>query len=269
MSVRTWIRASVAGYTENLATKKVDHLAVEEPLEIRIGNHPLYVTMRTPGQERELAAGFLFTEGILGGPNDINSIHGPDRSNPNRVSIKLRRGVQWDRKRLERYFPSTSSCGICGKTALEAIQMNSTPLESGPQFPLSLFYSLSQKLREEQETFEETGGLHAAAVFDKVGSLIFLSEDVGRHNAVDKVLGRALLERKVPLGDHVLMVSGRTSFEILQKALAARIPVVAGVSAPSSLAVALARRFRVTLIGFLRGQSCNIYAGEDRIVNNL
>lgn len=242
-----------------------DRLAVEEPLEIRLGRSPVAITMRTPGNDAELATGFLLAEGIIRGAQDIVRISGPDRRLPNVISLKLRRGLRFNRDRLNRYFHATSSCGLCGKTTLEAIRVNTAAVSSDLKIRPGLLYALPGKLRDEQETFDETGGLHAAALFDADGALLYVREDVGRHNAVDKVIGAALRDGRFPLDHHILMVSGRASFEIMQKALMARVPIVAAVSAPSSLAVALARKFRMTLVGFLRGETCNIYAGAERI----
>ena len=265
MADPTFISGEIARLAEERIISGEDRMAVEEPLEIRLGSSPIAITMRTPGHDQELAAGFLFTEGIVRNPNDIAKIIGPNRDLPNVVSVKLRRGVRFDRNRLKRNFYTTSSCGVCGKTALQAIRVKTKPISSDFKVPLALLYALPERLREEQETFDETGGLHASAVFDGKGDLLYLREDVGRHNTVDKVVGAALLEQKIPLDRHVLMVSGRTSFEIMQKALIARIPIVAAVSAPSSLAVALAREFKMTLVGFLRGRKCNVYSVKERI----
>ena len=265
MAVATSISGEITRVAEEKILSDEDRLAIEEPLEIRLGNRPISVTMRTPGHDQELAVGFLFTEGILKTPADVAAVIGPSRDSANVVSVKLRRGVRFDHSKLKRHFYTTSSCGVCGKTTLQAIRVKNMPVSSNLRIPLALLYSLPEKLREEQETFEETGGLHAAAVFDARGHLLYLREDVGRHNAVDKVVGAALLERALPLDQHVLMVSGRTSFEILQKALAARVPIVAAVSAPSSLAVAFAREFNMTLVGFLRGRKCNVYSVKERI----
>jgi FdhD protein len=242
-----------------------DKLAVEEPVEIRLGRSPVAITMRTPGHDDELAAGFLLAESIIRKAEDIESITGPKRNLPNVVSIKLKRGLRFDRQRLSRYFHTSSSCGICGKTTLEAIGLKAKPVSSSFHISLDRLYSLPEKLRSEQAAFDETGGVHAAAIFDSCGEPLFVREDVGRHNAVDKVIGAALLQGRWPLENHLLMVSGRASFEIMQKALVARIPMVAAVSAPSSLAVALARKFKMTLVGFVRGRSCNIYAGAERV----
>ena len=247
-------------------SKENDRIAVEEPLELRLGRTPIAITMRTPGEDRELAAGFLLTEGIIRQLSDIEKITGPVRSLPNVVCIKLRRGLRFRRDRLMRHFYATSSCGLCGKTTLESIRVRTQPISGGFKVALKLLYSLPDQLRERQDAFEETGGLHAAALFDAEGNLQLLREDVGRHNALDKAIGAALMQNRLPLDRCILLVSGRASFEIMQKALVARIPVVAAVSAPSSLAVALARRFKMTLIGFLRDGRCNIYAGEERVL---
>lgn len=265
MADNSFITGEVARAAGGEISREEDRLAVEEPLEIRLGDDPISVTMRTPGNDQELTAGFLFTEGIIRGPEDIAQIIGPTRDLRNVVRVRLKRGVRFDRSRLSRHFYATSSCGVCGKTTIEAIRVKTTAISSDLRVPLALLYSLPGKLREEQETFDETGGLHAAALFDERGSLLYLREDVGRHNAVDKVIGAAVLKQKFPLDRHILMVSGRTSFEIVQKALVARIPIVAAVSAPSSLAVALAREFNMALVGFLRGRRCNVYAGGHRI----
>lgn len=265
MADSTFISGEIARVVEGQIVSDEDRLAVEEPLEIRLGDSPISVTMRTPGHDQELAVGFLFAEGVVKNPQDIATITGPNRDLPNVVCVKFRHGLRFDRRRLKRHFYTTSSCGVCGKTALQAIRVKTSPISSDFRVPLAFLYSLPERLREEQETFEETGGLHASAVFNEKGDLLYLREDVGRHNAVDKVVGAALLAHKLPLDRHVLMVSGRASFEIMQKALVARIPIVASVSAPSSLAVALAREFKMTLVGFLRGRRCNVYAGRERI----
>ncbi|HEX9442675.1 MAG TPA: formate dehydrogenase accessory sulfurtransferase FdhD [Candidatus Binatia bacterium] len=263
------IATSISGEITRIAERSVqsddDLLAIEEPLEIRIASHPISVTMRTPGHDPELAVGFLFTEGIIKDPSDVDEVVGPKRDLANVVSVRLRRGVRFDPDKLKRHFYTTSSCGVCGKTSLSAIRQKHKPVVSDLKISSAVLYSLPDRLREEQETFEETGGLHAAALFDAEGRLLYLREDVGRHNAVDKIVGRALLSRMLPLDRHVLMVSGRTSFEIMQKALAAGVPIVAAVSAPSSLAVAFAREFNMTLVGFLRGRKCNVYSRKERI----
>jgi FdhD protein len=265
MVLSTFVSGGISRASGAKIAQDEDRMAIEEPLEIRLGKSPIAVTMRTPGHDSELAVGFLLTEGVIQKLADVAGIKEPTRELVNVVSIKLRPGLRFDRDRLNRYFHTTSSCGLCGKTTLEAINVKTKSVSSDLKISPQLLYSLPAKLREEQETFDETGGLHAAALFDANGKLQFVREDVGRHNAVDKVIGAALLQGQFPLDQNVLLVSGRTSFEILQKALVARIPIVAAVSAPSSLAVALARKFKMTLVGFLRGESCNIYAGTERI----
>jgi FdhD protein len=265
MVVSTFIAGSIARASGAKIVGDEDRMAIEEPLEIRLGRAPIAVTMRTPGHDSELAVGFLLTEGIIQSVDDITQIVATDRRQPNIIKLKLRRQLRFDRTRLNRYFHTSSACGLCGKTTLASISVKTKAMASDLRITPSLLYSLPGKLREEQETFDETGGLHAAALFDAQGSLQFVGEDVGRHNAVDKVIGAALLKKEFPLQHKILLVSGRASFEIMQKALVARIPLVAAVSAPSSLAVALARKFRMTLVGFLRGESCNIYAGAERI----
>jgi len=265
VAANTFISSSIFRATGAKLCRDEDRVALEEPLEIRLGKAPIAVTMRTPGNDVELALGFLLTEGVIQAADDITQIVAPDRKQPNVIAVKLKRGLRFDRDRLNRYFHTTSSCGLCGKTTLEAIKVKTKPVSSGLKISPQLLYALPAKLREEQETFDETGGLHAAALFDANGELHFVREDIGRHNAVDKVVGAALRGGQLPLDRKILLVSGRASFEIMQKALVARISIVAAVSAPSSLAVALARKFKMTLVGFLRGESCNIYAGAERI----
>jgi len=246
-----------------------DYLVVEEPLEIRVNHAPLTVTMRTPGHDLELAAGFLLTEGLIETASQISALRegtANGDSNGNLVEIELD-GVHLDREQLQRNFFAASSCGVCGKASIEAIRLRRLKrLEPGFEIDAKLVCGLPEKLRGAQAIFGRTGGLHAAAVFDRSGELIAIREDVGRHNAVDKVVGWALLAGKLPLSDCILMVSGRGGFEIIQKALAAGFPVVISVSAPSSLAVQLAREMGLTLIGFLRDQRFVVYAGESRCV---
>jgi FdhD protein len=244
-----------------------DSLASEEPLEIRIGGSPLTVTMRTPGNDVELAAGFLLTEGIIQSHDQITSIRSIVPQNgmkANIVEVDLK-DTQFDSADLQRNFFAASSCGVCGKTSIDAIRRRDLqPPDPAFRVDPELLCSLPEKLRTQQEVFSRTGGLHAAALFDKTGTLLALREDIGRHNAVDKAIGWALLEGWLPLSAHVMMVSGRGGFEIVQKALAAGIPILASVSAPSSLAVKLARELGVTLVGFLRGRRFVVYAGEFR-----
>jgi len=246
-----------------------DQLAVEEPLEIRLGGRSLAVTMRTPGEDEELVAGFLFSERIIEGAGDLDviahyrSLDDPEAKNV--INVLLKGDVQIFQERLRRNFLTSSSCGLCGKVALEAIKLSLPPVESDFTIPLELLYTLEGEFGAAQATFARTGGLHAAGLFDKEGRLLSLREDIGRHNAVDKVIGHMLLSGRLPLDRHILMVSGRASFEIMQKALAARIPMVAAVSAPSSLAVQLASECHMTLVGFLRKGCLNIYTGSHRI----
>jgi len=247
-----------------------DSLAAEEPLEIRVGGRPLTVTMRTPGNDLELAAGFLLTEGIIESPAQIAGlgIKPPDNGlKTNVVEVELQ-DSDFDTADLQRNFFAASSCGVCGKASIDAIRIRGIRLpESGFRFDPEMLCRLPQALRSEQAVFSRTGGLHAAALFDGNGQLMALREDIGRHNAVDKIVGWALLEKKLPLSEHVMLVSGRGGFEIIQKVLAAGIPVLASVSAPSSLAVKLARELGLTLIGFLRGRRFVIYSGESRCVS--
>jgi FdhD protein len=258
-------------WSDGRRTTKSDYLAVEEPLEIRIGDDPISVTMRTPGHDRELAAGFLFTEGLLRSAEDIDTLDHPapaDGTNHTNVIVStLTKESAPDLDRLRRHFFASSSCGICGKASIDAVR-NRTLAAPNPNFRLTAktLTALPEILRESQNVFDRTGGLHGVALFDRDGALLVAREDIGRHNAVDKVIGWALLENRVPLKDATLLVSGRGGFEIVQKAIAAGIPVVACVSAPSSLAVQLAREMRQTLVGFLRGNRFVIYSGEERIV---
>ncbi|MDJ0906183.1 MAG: formate dehydrogenase accessory sulfurtransferase FdhD [Woeseiaceae bacterium] len=257
-----------------------DEVAVEEPLEIRLAystpdgraTRSISITMRTPGDDAELAAGFLHSESIIGGHGDIAAIEtcgppAPDTGNHNVVRVELGADVDVDLGRLQRHFYTTSSCGVCGKTSLDALRVLGMESQTGNRvmFDRDTLTGIPGKLRAAQETFERTGGLHAAAAFDTAGDLVVTREDVGRHNAVDKVVGALLLEDRLPARNLGLMVSGRASFELMQKALVAGMPLLAAVSAPSSLAVQLAQEFDVTLVGFLRGNDFNIYAGAQRI----
>lgn len=234
-----------------------DLLAVEEPLEIRIDDQPISITMRTPGNDAELAAGFLYCEGILESAEAIEEL----RVTGNSVTIRLKSGVELDLDRLNRHFYTTSSCGVCGKASLAALAALGCRRLSrdGPAYPLDLIPELPGKLRTAQGVFEHTGGLHAAGLFDFEGRLCSVREDIGRHNAVDKLIGAELLAGRVPLSDRLLLLSGRASFELVQKALRAGIPLLAAVGAPSSLAVETARRYNMTLLGFVRDGRFNIY----------
>jgi FdhD protein len=258
------------------ARVRPDSLATEEPMEIRLvsgdARQTVAVTMRTPGADFELAAGFLYGEGIVSSPEDVKKISycvDPDldaEQQYNIVNVELRGDRDYDLRSLERHFYTTSACGVCGKASLEQLELRGCPvIPSGPEVSAEVVYSLPEKLREAQGLFEATGGLHAAALFDAEGELVALREDVGRHNATDKLVGWALLEGRLPLSGQIVMVSGRSSFEILQKCLTAGAPIVCAVSAPSSLAVDVARQFNITLIGFLRGNRFNVYSGHERM----
>lgn len=265
-----------------------DVLAVEEPLEIRIGwvhdgkpeHRAVSITMRTPGNDAELAAGFLFTEGIIRDPTQIKQIRhcglkiGKKRSvldraaalNSNTIRVDLNDGVDIDFKRLERHFYTTSSCGVCGKSSIDALATGVGPLAAERiSVGRELIHQLPEKLRASQDVFDQTGGLHASAVFNTKGELEITREDVGRHNALDKVIGAKFMVGELPLSDKILLVSGRASFELVQKALMASIPILAAVGAPSSLAVDLAKELGMTLVGFVRDRRFNIYTGESRI----
>jgi FdhD protein len=234
----------------------LDAVAVEEPLEIRVDGAPLAVTMRTPGEDEELALGFLYGEGLIDAPRRV----GPPPDLPANV-VDVEGPLLRDPG--ERRFYTTSSCGVCGKGAMEQVAVHCAPLPDGPVLPRELLADLPERLR--QPTFERTGGLHATGLFDADGRLMLIREDVGRHNAMDKVVGRALLEGRLPLHDHVLCVSGRQSFELVQKAAVAGVPVLVGVGAPSSLAIRLAQDRGMTLCGFARGGRVNVYTGAERV----
>lgn len=264
-----------AGQVTQLSRR--DDVVTEEPLEIRLvaggETRRLAVTMRTPGADFELVAGFLFAEGIIRRRDDIVQMSYCVDSNLdeaqqyNVVNAKLRETILPDWRMLDRHFMVSSACGVCGKASIEALEQRGLqPLVSDVQIPVEVVGRLSSRLREAQRLFDRTGGLHAAALFNLQGELLALREDVGRHNALDKLIGRALLDGHLPLEKHIVVVSGRASFELAQKALGGLIPVFCAVSAPSSLAVRLARRFNMTLIGFLREADFNIYCGHERII---
>jgi FdhD protein len=249
-----------------------DKLVTEEPMEIRLHGpeqepEALVVTMRTPGSDFELAVGFCRTEGLLQSADDLDSVAyclgGAGEQEFNIVTVKVRTPI--DRRGHERVFVANASCGLCGKTTLDEIEQQCPPVGPGPRIARSVIAALPERLRAAQNLFDATGGLHAAARFTADGELVVLREDVGRHNAVDKLVGHALLERELPLEHDVLMVSGRLSFEIVQKAAMAGIPAICAVSAPSSLAVDAARRFGQTLVGFVRGDRANVYTRPDRL----
>jgi FdhD protein len=262
------------------ASEELDLLAVEEPLEIRLGYGPvnqreqrkISVTMRTPGHDFELALGFLFTEGIIHNYKEIESIHycqdlGKQQNNKNVVRVELSAAVQVDLKRLQRNFYTTSSCGVCGKTSIEAIEtVCPHPVRKHFIIREEVIHNAPFTLREAQLVFNHTGGLHAAGLFDKEGQLLLWREDVGRHNALDKLLGACLIEEKLPLQNNFIFLSGRVSFELVQKALMGGAPMIAAVGAPSSLAVNLAQQFDMALLGFVRDQRFNIYSGSHCIL---
>jgi FdhD protein len=260
----------VSEWDDGRLSRKDDYLAAEEPLEIRIGDDPLSVTMRTPGHDIELAAGFLFTEGLVTGRDAIQSLDaepGDGTANHGNVIVaQLAPEATPDFEKLRRHFFASSSCGICGKASIDAVRSR-TLRAPNPEFRLDAetLVKLPELLRASQETFGRTGGLHAAGLFNARGEMLVLREDIGRHNAVDKAIGWGLLKNRLPMSEAVLLVSGRGGFEIVQKAIAAGIPVLASVSAPSGLAVRLARELGLTLVGFLRGRRFVIYSGAERI----
>jgi FdhD protein len=258
----------------------MDQLALEEPLEIQLAHGPaetreistIAVTMRTPGQDRELAAGFLIGEGMLHSQDELEAVHprGPrygEAGFQHSVRVTLRPGVSVDVGRLQRNFYTTSSCGVCGKTSLEALELSLFPMLPPSPWKVdeAVIRDLPRRLREAQQIFDRTGGLHAAGLFTIQGEPIAVREDVGRHNAVDKVVGSQFLAGRVSLADTILTVSGRASFELMQKAIASKIPMLVAVGAPSSLAVEAAEKFGVTLVGFTKPTGFNIYTGADRI----
>ncbi len=278
------VRRVVAG---SVTEDSPDVLAVEEPLEIRLGlpeggHRPISITMRTPGEDAELAAGFLFTEGIVQRPDQIKRIRHcglkigkqkgtVDRAaalNSNTIRVDLDDGVEIELKRLERHFYTTSSCGVCGKSSIEALHTGAKKAAdlNNPKIDGDLINLLPERLRASQNVFDQTGGLHASALFSSEGELEIVREDVGRHNALDKVIGAKFLNCELPLSEKILLVSGRASFELVQKALMAGIAILVAVGAPSSLAVELAEEFGMTLVGFVRDESFNVYSGAERIV---
>ena len=258
------------------AARRTDNLATEEPMETRVvaggSTQTVAVTMRTPGADFELAAGFLYGEGVICSGAEVARITycvDPEVDADQRyniVNVALR-GPAPDMREMERHFYTSSACGVCGKASIDSVRVRRPggDLAAGPLVSAETLRGLPEKLRAGQGLFDSTGGLHAAALFTAAGELEVLREDVGRHNAVDKVVGWGLLNHRLPFSDRVLAVSGRTSYEILQKAVAAGIPVVAAISAPSSLAVDVAREFGLTLVGFMRGSRFNVYTGEERI----
>jgi FdhD protein len=260
-------------YDAGEAAAAEDFLATEEPLEIRLVSQgqkrSVAVTLRTPGADFELAAGFLFAEGVVSAPGEIVRLgHSEDEIEAchNVVEVELAAGLAPDLAPLERHFFTSSACGVCGKASLENLRLRTLfPLADGPVVTPATVTALPERLREAQGVFAKTGGLHAAALFTAEGELVAVREDIGRHNALDKLVGWAFLAGRLPLSSQVLLVSGRTSYEILQKSRAAGLGLVCGVSAPSSLAVDLAQGFGMTLVGFLRGSRFNVYSGAERI----
>lgn len=270
---RVTVRRPVLRVASESTRKRPDTLAAEEPLELRLTGQPLTVTMRTPGHDIQLAHGFLLTEGVIDTVEDVAAARycdspGPDgRNTYNVLDIHLAPGVAPPDNSVQRNFYTTSSCGVCGKAALDAVRLRThhSPAADPVVVDAAALATFGDKLRAAQRVFDSTGGLHAAGLFTPDGTVLAVREDVGRHNAVDKVLGWALLQDHIPLRGTVLMVSGRASFELVQKAAMAGVPMLAAVSAPSSLAVELAEEQGMTLVGFLRGESMNVYTGEPRI----
>jgi len=273
-------RVAIARWRGGERSDEEDQVAAEEPLQLSLDGTPLSIVMRTPGNDLELALGLLLAEQVIRSLADVRSARisaeagdesggsappfaiSTDLVESNEVDIRLRGPAN---RRPERSFLSSSACGVCGATTVESLALDFPPLGDGPVIDARLLTTLGGRLREQQRLFESTGGLHAAGLFDEHGELQLLREDVGRHNAVDKVVGRSLLDGRLPLGRSILAVSGRGGYELVQKAVAAGIPIMAAVGAPSSLAVATARRFRMTLVGFLREDRFNVYSGAERL----
>ena len=269
-------RTSIKKVNADQISNAEDMLAAEEPMEIRLAYGPadnrvqknISVTMRTPDNDAELAVGFLFTEAIITSATDVQSVGYAKADNENIILVSLAENVVPAIEKTERNFYTTSSCGVCGKASIEAVKTACNIPESfdNLRVPASLIYRLPDRLRAHQDVFETTGGLHACALFDLTGKLLLSREDVGRHNALDKLIGAALNNGMIPLDNHILLLSGRGSFELVQKAVMAGIKIVAAVGAPSSLAAEMAEEWGMTLIGFLRGERFNIYSGAERIV---
>jgi FdhD protein len=269
---RTVTPTRVLSVRDGSRFERPDRLATEEPMEIRVQGPTqepvtVAVTMRTPGNDFELAVGFLTTEGLVAAKSDVVSVVYCDlpagEQQFNVVTVRL--SGPFDPDSIKRNFYATSSCGVCGKASLEQVQVSCAPVGPGPEVPASVISGLPETIRKTQRIFEQTGGLHAAGLFDPDGTLVSVREDVGRHNAVDKLVGEALLGGNLPLSERVLMVSGRVSFEIVQKAAMAGIPMICAVSAPSSLAVESARELGLTVVGFVRGSSFNVYTRPERV----
>ncbi|MBW3576421.1 MAG: formate dehydrogenase accessory sulfurtransferase FdhD [Actinobacteria bacterium] len=271
------VRVVVARHEAGRRQERADVVATEEPLEIRLTSRTgavqrLAVTMRTPGADFELAVGFLVGEGVIAGGDAVASVRycvdrGLDEDQRfNVVTVNLDRPELPDLRGLERHFTTTSACGVCGRSCLESLETRGTSMAApGPVIPSETLTSLPGRLRAAQPVFDRTGGLHAAALFTAAGELVAVREDVGRHNAMDKLVGWAAFQKRLPLEGHLVLVSGRASYELVQKAATAGVPVLAAISAPSSLAIEIAERFGLTLVGFLRDDRFNVYSGEDRI----
>jgi FdhD protein len=254
-------RARVIRWEQGNTSELTDELATEEPLEMRVGKQTVGITMRTPGHDIELTAGFLLTEGLLR-PDTLPLLK---QDHPNRVTASVQVVEDSALQRLQRYGTISSSCGLCGKASIESVHQHFAPVDTDFTVPASAAYEWPRKLQEAQPGFARTGGLHAAAIFDTSGEPLVIREDIGRHNAVDKAIGYSFLRKRLPLSKHVLLVSGRASFEIVQKALGAGIPIIAAVSAPSSLAVQFAEASGQTLVGFLREGKFNVYTHPERL----
>jgi FdhD protein len=282
MPANSTIQLPIVRVTDDEPLKCSDSLAIEEPLEIRLEYGPkgnrivknVSVTMRTPGADAELAVGFLFTEGIISDYQDILSAEhcfvACADNKENVIQVNLKESVIPNLNNTERNFYTTSSCGVCGKASINAIKTVSIfeNNQAENSIPAEMLYQLPEKLAKHQQIFADTGGLHASALFDQNGDLLIVREDVGRHNALDKLIGAALAQNRLPLNQHILLLSGRASFELVQKAAMAGINIIAAVGAPSSLAVQLAEEFNITLIGFLRGKRFNIYTAASRVLMN-
>ncbi|HHH49896.1 MAG TPA: formate dehydrogenase accessory sulfurtransferase FdhD [Saprospiraceae bacterium] len=273
-------KISILKINRDQTSRQLDFLAVEEPLEIRLaygaGHHrkqkSISITMRSPGDDKDLAIGFLFTEGIIRSFEQIKNIHHlpcfNQQTKGNIILIELDDNIEINLQKLERHFYTSSSCGVCGKSSIEAIyQSGATNIPNNNIYiDAKLIHQLPDKIRTQQAVFDNTGGLHAAGLFDNNGNLVLIREDVGRHNAVDKLIGAALQEKSIPLHQNILMLSGRVSFELVQKALMAGIPILVAVGAPSTLAIQLAQKSGMTIIAFVRNGKFNIYSGEERVL---
>jgi len=264
LSEESGVVRPVAHWTGAAHEERLDALALEEPLEIRLAGRPLTVTMRTPGHDDDLVAGLLYAQELLRATSDLDDI-ARDPMWPNRIDVRYATRVDAE-ERWRRYSYASSSCGVCGVESLDALVLNTPPVTAALRVRASTLYGLDARLRAAQESFGATGGIHAAALFAPDGELLVAREDVGRHNAVDKVIGHALRQGLVPLERYLLMVSGRIAYEIVQKALVARLPMVVAVSAPTSLAARVADERGITLVGFLRGERMNVYSHPERVI---